>query len=76
MSYFDDLHFCSYFLFHPNGSRDSLEASLIASIRLDIDFERKIRELPLANIRPTNSRITVRHNYAVPTFVSIRLGKI
>ena len=65
--------------------------SLIASIRLDVDFERKIRELPsrhwddferkirelpLANIRPTNSRITVRHNYAVPTFVSIRLGKI
>ena len=53
--------------------------SLIASIRLDVDFERKIRELPsrhwddferkirelpLANIRPTNSRITVRHNYA------------
>ena len=54
--------------------------SLIASIRLDVDFERKIRELPsrhwddferkirelpLANIRPTNSRNTVRHNYAV-----------
>ena len=29
------------------------------------DFERKIRELPLANIRPTNSRNTFRHNYAV-----------
>ena len=40
------------------------------------DFERKIRELPLANTLEWYSRITVRHNYAVPTFVSIRLGKI
>ena len=66
--------FVSYCL--DPSRRMTLKKTSRNTVRHWDDLERKTSEIPPASVARKTREITVRHNYAVPTFVSIRLGKI